>query len=62
MFSSVFCYIPRPLAIAVHFLVDYTVSVAIGLGLAIVVTRLLFVVQVVYKSNAFRKLTCDDYH
>ena len=51
MFSSVFCYIPRPLAIAVHFLVDYTASVAIGLGLAIVVTRLLFVVQVVYKSK-----------
>ena len=51
MFSSVFCYIPCPLAIAVHFLVDYTVSVAIGLGLAIVVTRLLFVVQVVYNSK-----------
>lgn len=51
MFSSVFCYISLPIAIAVHFLVDYTVSVAIGLGLAIVVTRLLFVVQVVYKSK-----------
>ena len=56
MFSSVFCYIPRPLAIAVHFLVDYTVSVAIGLVLAIAVTRLLFVVQVVYKSKYILKV------